>query len=31
MPQVGTGEYTYELIRDFLKLPAGESLGWSAG
>src|SRR6201996_140673 len=27
MPQVGTGKYTYELIRDFLKLPAGESFG----
>lgn len=27
MPQMGTGEYIYELIRDFLKLPAGESFG----
>jgi DNA-binding beta-propeller fold protein YncE len=27
MTQVGTGEYTYELIRDFLKLPNGESFG----
>jgi sugar lactone lactonase YvrE len=27
MTQVGTGEYTYELIRDFLKLPHGESFG----
>ncbi len=27
MTQVGTGKYTYELIRDFPKLPAGESLG----
>ena len=27
MPKVGTGEYTYELIRDFLKLPTGESFG----
>jgi DNA-binding beta-propeller fold protein YncE len=27
MAQVGTGEYSYELIRDFLKLPAGESFG----
>ena len=27
MTQVGTGEYTYELIHDFLKLPAGESFG----
>jgi hypothetical protein len=27
MTQVGTGDYRYELIRDFLKLPAGESFG----
>lgn len=27
MAQVGEGKYTYELIRDFLKMPAGESLG----
>ena len=27
MTQVGTGEYTYELIRDFLKLPNGERFG----
>src|SRR5690348_11244501 len=27
MPQVGTGEYRYELIRDFFKLPPGESIG----
>ncbi len=27
MAQVGTGKYTYELIRDFPKLPAGESFG----
>jgi DNA-binding beta-propeller fold protein YncE len=27
MTQVGTGEYTYELIHDFLKLPAGQSFG----
>jgi hypothetical protein len=28
MTQVGTGKYTYhELIQDFPKLPAGESLG----
>ena len=27
MTQVGTGQYTYELIRDFLKLPNGESFG----
>ncbi len=27
MTQVGTGEYTYELIRDFLKLPNGEKFG----
>jgi len=25
MTQVGTGKYTYELIRDFPKLPPGES------
>ncbi len=27
MTQVGTGEYTYELIGDFLKMPPGEQLG----
>jgi DNA-binding beta-propeller fold protein YncE len=27
MPQLGTGAHTYELIRDFFKLPAGQSLG----
>ena len=27
MTQVGAGEYRYELIRDFLKLPPGESFG----
>jgi len=27
MAQLGTGEYTYELIPDFLKLPAGHSFG----
>ena len=27
MAQVGTGKYTYELIRDFPKLPPGESFG----
>jgi hypothetical protein len=27
MPQLGTGEYKYELMRDFLKMPPGESLG----
>jgi DNA-binding beta-propeller fold protein YncE len=27
LTQVGTGEYTYELIRDFLKLPDGEKFG----
>jgi DNA-binding beta-propeller fold protein YncE len=27
MTQLGTGEYTYELIRDFLKLPNGEKFG----
>src|ERR1700726_2677206 len=27
MAQTGTGKYTYELIRDFFKLPAGESFG----
>ena len=27
MAQVGTGNYTYELIRDFLKLPNGERFG----
>ena len=27
MAQLGTGEYTYELIPDFLKLPAGHFLG----
>src|SRR5258708_25435897 len=27
MAQVGTGKYTYELIRDFPKLPKGEEFG----
>ena len=27
MTQVGTGNYTYELIRDFLKFPNGENFG----
>lgn len=27
MTQVGTGKHTYELIRDFPKLPKGESIG----
>ena len=27
MTQVGTGKHTYEVIRDFAKLPAGESFG----
>ena len=27
MTQVGRGEYTYQLIRDFCKLPAGQSFG----
>jgi hypothetical protein len=27
MAQVGTGKYSYELIRDFCKLPAGQSFG----
>ena len=27
MAQIGTGKYTYELIRDFCKLPAGQSFG----
>ncbi len=27
MAQIGTGKYTYELVRDFLKLPDGESFG----
>src|SRR6201984_540233 len=27
MAQLGTGEYSYELIRDFCKLPAGQSFG----
>src|SRR2546429_9737697 len=27
MTQVGAGKYTYELIQDFPKLSAGESLG----
>jgi hypothetical protein len=31
MAQIGTGKYTYELVRDFCKLPAGETSGWSAG
>ena len=27
MAQVGTGDYRYELVHDFLKMPPGESLG----
>jgi hypothetical protein len=27
MTQIGTGDYRYELIQDFLKLPPGESFG----
>src|SRR5947209_20179592 len=27
MAQIGTGKYTYEVIRDFFKLPAGQSFG----
>src|SRR6266478_8240083 len=27
MTQIGTGKYTYELIRDFCKLPDGQSFG----
>jgi hypothetical protein len=27
MTQVGTATHTYELIRDWPKMPAGESLG----
>ena len=27
MAQIGTGKYTYELIHDFFKLPAGQSFG----
>src|SRR5438477_13039012 len=27
MAQLGSGEYTYELVRDFCKLPAGQSFG----
>jgi hypothetical protein len=27
MTQVGAGTHTYELIRDFLKLPNGEKFG----
>ena len=27
MAQVGTGQYTYEQIRDFFKLPPGQSFG----
>jgi sugar lactone lactonase YvrE len=27
MAQLGTGEYTYEIVRDFFKLPAGETFG----
>ena len=27
MTQLGTGKYTYELIRDFFKLPAGQTFG----
>ena len=29
--QVGTGKYTYELIRDFCKLPAGQSFELVSG
>ena len=27
MAQIGTGEYTYEVVHDFFKLPAGETFG----
>jgi hypothetical protein len=27
MAQVGTGKYTYQLMRDFFKLPNGETFG----
>ena len=27
MAQLGSGTHTYELIRDFLKLPAGQTFG----
>jgi hypothetical protein len=27
MTQLGTGKYTYELIRNFLQMPKGETLG----
>ena len=27
MTQIGTGKYTYELVRDFCKLPEGQSFG----
>ena len=27
MAQVGTGQYTYQQIRDFFKLPEGQSFG----
>ena len=27
MTQVGTGKHTYELVRDWPKMPKGESLG----
>src|SRR5256885_17246865 len=27
MAKVGTGKYTYEVVRDFFKMPPGESLG----
>jgi len=27
MAQMGTGKYTYELVRDFCKLPAGQTFG----
>ncbi len=31
MTQVGTGRYTYELIQDFPKLPAGNAFGMVSG
>src|SRR3954468_20837695 len=27
MAQLGTGKYTYEVVHDFFKLPAGETFG----
>ena len=27
MTKVGTGAHSYELVRDFLKMPPGQSLG----